>query len=91
MTMRVSPSYYTQYVDNIFLVFDSRDETKRFFFYLNSRHPNIKFNMETEVNKVIPFLDVLIDNHNNFLNTTAYHKSTYSGLLLNFNSFTAHF
>ena len=38
--------------------------------------------METEVNKVIPFLDVLIDNYNNILNTTSYHKSTYSGLLL---------
>ena len=47
--------------------------------------------MKTEVNKVIPFLDVLIDNPNNILNTTTYHKSTYSGLLLNFNSFTSRF
>ena len=37
--------------------------------------------METDVNKVIPFLDVLIDNRNNILNTTTHHKSTYSGLL----------
>ena len=28
--------------------------------------------METKVNKVIPFLDALIDNHNNILNTTTY-------------------
>ena len=47
--------------------------------------------METDVNKVIPFLDVLIDNRNNILNTTTYHKSTYSGLLLNFDSFTSYF
>ena len=47
--------------------------------------------METEVNKVIPFLDVLIANHNNILNTTTHHKSTYSGLPLNFNSFTSCF
>ena len=40
--------------------------------------------METEVNKVIPFLDILIKNRNNILNTPTYHKSTYSGLLLNF-------
>ena len=33
--------------------------------------------METEVNKVIPFLDVLIDNCNNILNATTHHKSTY--------------
>ena len=40
---------------------------------------------------VIPFLDVLIDNCSNILNTTTYHKSTYSGLLLNFDSFTSRF
>ena len=41
--------------------------------------------METEVNKIIPFLDVLIDNSQNILNyyfTSTYHKSRYSGLLL---------
>ena len=47
--------------------------------------------METEVNKVILFLDILIKNRNNILNTPTYHKSTYSGLLLNFNSFTSRF
>ena len=47
--------------------------------------------METEVNKVIPVLDVFIDNCNNILNTITYHKSTYSGLLLNFDSFTSYF
>ena len=41
--------------------------------------------------KLFPFIDVLIDNCNNILNTTTYHKSTYSGLLLNFNSFTSCF
>ena len=43
------------------------------------------------MNKVIPFLDVLIDNRNNILNTTTYHKWTHSGLLLYFDSFTSHF
>ena len=81
----VSPSYYTRYVDDIFLVFNSNDEAKRYFSYLNSRHPNIKFTMKTEVIKVIPFLDVLTDFEYN------HHKSTYSGLLLNFISFTSRF
>ena len=87
----VLTSYYRQYVDDIFLVFNFHDEVKGFFLDLNSRHPNVKFIMETEVNKVIPFLDVLIDNRNNILNITTYHKSTYSGLLLNFDSFTSRF
>ena len=87
----VSPSYYTRYVDDIFLVFNLHDEAKRFYSYLNSRHPNVKFTMETEVNQVISLLDVVIDDCSNILNTTTYHKSTYSGLLLNFDSFTSRF
>ena len=86
----VSLSCYTRYVDDIFPVFNSHNEAKRFLSYLNSRHPNVKFIIETEVNKVIPFLDVLFDNRNNILNTTTY-KSTYSGLLLNFDNFTSRF
>ena len=87
----ISLSYYTRYFDDIFLVFNSQDETKQFFSYVNSRHPSIKFTMETEINKVILFLDFLIDNRNNILNTTAHQKLTYSGLLLNFDSFTSCF
>ena len=44
--------------------------------------------METEVNKIIPFLDVLIDNSQNIFKTSTYYISTYSGLLLNYTSFT---
>ena len=39
--------------------FNTREEAKQFFTYLNSSHPNIKFTIETEVSKVITFLDVL--------------------------------
>ena len=55
----LSPSYYTGCVDDVFLVFNSHDEAKRFFSYLNSRHLEY-----------------------NYL-----YKLTYSGLLLNFDSF----
>ena len=47
--------------------------------------------LQRQFNQVIPFLDALIDNRSNILNTTTYHKSTYSGLLLNFDSFTSRF
>ena len=52
----VLPSYYTRYVDDIYSVFNSHDEAKRSFSYLNSRQPNVKFTMETEVNQVIPLI-----------------------------------
>ena len=57
--------------------------------FLNNRHPNIKFNVEKQINHSIAFLDVFISdiNNNNFTLQT-YHKWTYNGLLLNFKSFT---
>ena len=66
-------------------------KAKEFFNYFNTRHTNIKFTMETEVNKIIPFLDVLIDNSQNILKTSTYHESTYSSLLLNYTRFTSRF
>ena len=74
-----------------FLVFNNSFEAKEFFSHTNARHPNIKFTMETEVNKIIPVLDVLSDNSQNILKTLTYHKSTYSGLLLNYTSLTSRF
>ena len=47
--------------------------------------------MKTEVNKFILFFGVFLDNRNNILKTTTYHKSTYAGLLLNFDSFNSRF
>ena len=45
--------------------------------------------METKVDKVIVFLNVLMNNLNENFNATTYYKSTYSGLLLNYDSFTS--
>ena len=61
------PSYYRRYVDDIFSVFNNSFEAKEFFNYINTRHPNIKFTMETKVNKIIPFLDVFLTIANIFL------------------------
>ena len=80
------PSFYRRYVDDIFCIFDNEESAKCFFDYLNNRHVNIKFTMETEVNQRLPFLDILIDNQYT-LKTSVYHKPTYTGLLMNFKSF----
>ena len=53
-------------------------------------HPNIKFTIEKQINHSIAFLDVFISGINNQnLTLQAYHKSSYTGLLLNFKSFTS--
>ena len=58
---------------------------------MSTRHPNTKLTVEIEVDRIIPFLYVLIDNSQNILKTSTYHKSTYSGLLLNCTSFISRF
>ena len=47
--------------------------------------------MNTEVNKIIHFLDVVIDSSQNILKISTYHKCTYSGLLLRYTSFISRF
>ena len=45
--------------------------------------------MEKETDHVLPFLDVLIDNtHRNSVVTSTFRKKTFTGLLINYFSFT---
>ena len=50
-----------------------------FLQYMNNQHPNVKFTMENEHNRKLPFLDVLVDRDNNKFNTSVYRKPTFSG------------
>ena len=84
------PKFYLRYVDNILAAFDNEYDSLNFLNFLNNRHPNIKFTIEKPNNHSIAFLDVFISGINNQnLTLQAYHKSTYTGLLLNFKSFTS--
>ena len=76
--------FYRRYVDDTFCLFHSEHDAVFFFFdYINSRHPNIRFTTEKELNRKLLFLDVLIDNSDtNSLLTRVYRKKTFSGLLL---------
>ena len=61
-----------------------------FYNFLNNRHPNIKFTIEKQINHYISFLDVLKSGTNNQNPTLqTYHKSSYTGLLSNFENFTS--
>ena len=85
--LQFQPKYYCRYVDDIFLMFESRDHVKKFLKYMNSRHPNIQFTCEEESNNKISFLDISVTRINNKLTTSLYRKKTFSGVYLNFNSF----
>ena len=80
------PLFYRRYVDDIFAVFENKEKAIEFLAFLNGRHPNIKFTSEENENGVLPFLDIIIRNRNR-LETSVFHKSTYTGLLTNFKSF----
>ena len=84
------PKFYLRYVDDILAAFDNEQDSLNFLNFLNNRHPNIKFTIEKQINHSIAFLDVLISGINNQnLTLQTYHNSTYTGLLLNFKSFTS--
>ena len=82
------PVFYRRYVDDIFLLFETKDHVKKFEKYLNSRHGNIKFTVEIEVNDKLSFLDIEIHRTDQEFKTSLYRKPTFSGIYTNFNSFT---
>ena len=82
------PLFYRRYVDDTFLIFKSSSHIELFLEYLNSRHQNIKFTHENEINSQLPFLDMCIKRDGNKFHTSIYRKPTYTGLLSKYDSFT---
>ena len=80
--------FYRRYVDDIFCMFHNEPDALLFLNYLNQQHPNIRFTFEKESNNQISFLDVLITKSSNQCVMSIYHKKTYTGLSLNFLSFS---
>ena len=65
-------------------MFNSYDDAKQFFDFINSQHNNMKFTFEGEVNNKLPFLDVCVDRVDNSICTSVYRKKTFTGLGMNF-------
>ena len=83
------PTIWFRYVDDTFTLFNNKDTAVQFLSYLNSRHKNIQFTIEFELDQEIPFLDVLIKRHlNYFFSTSIYRKKTFTGLYTQWDSFT---
>ena len=80
--------FYLKYADDNLAAFDNEQDSLNFLIFLNNGHPKIKFTIRNQINHSITFLDVFISGINNQnLTLQTYHKSTYTGLLLNFKSF----
>ena len=82
------PFFYRRYVDDTFLIFKHKSHAQLFFDYLNNKHANIKFTMETEINGKLSFLDCLVERQGTSLSSSVFRKKTFSGLGTSFFSFT---
>ena len=70
------PLIWLRYIDDVFLIWThGQEELEKFVNYCNSRHPTIKFTTERSTQS-IPFLDVMVNLHNGFLETDLYSKPT---------------
>ena len=71
--LRLHPTLWYRYVDDTFALFDTKDNANEFLKYLNTRHTSIKFTIEFEQDKEIPFLDILIKRcqNNTFLSSVS--------------------
>ena len=79
---------YRPYVDDIICLFNGESDADKFFEFLNTQHPNMKFTFERQVNKQISFLDVLITNDGDQFYISVFRKETAIGLFTNYLSFT---
>ena len=85
--LKFSPQYYKRFMDDTFVLFKSQDDVKKFHKYISSRHKNMNFTFETEIDNTLPFLDVLVSKDPDGFSTSLYRKPTFSGLYSNFSSF----
>ena len=79
--------YYKRYVDDIFVLFNKPEHAQFFLEYMNKKHKNMKFSIETEINGSLSFLDVKIFRENDKFVTSVFRKETFSGVYTNFISF----
>jgi hypothetical protein len=80
---------WLRYVDDIFTTINNQKSSKDILDYLNNQHNCIKFTIEEEKNNQLPFLDTLVKRKEQGYFTTVYHKKTFTGVYLNWNSLTS--
>ena len=87
----VHPVFWKRYVDDILCLVPENFVLEEFLGYINSLYPTLKFTHEWEVDKKIPFLDVLIHRPNSFskLKLSVFRKSTNAEAYLHYFSCAA--
>lgn len=88
-TSTYKPFFIAKYVDDLFLVIHP-STIEPVLTFLNGKHREIQFTVETESSRSLNFLDMTVSRgHDNILRTTWYHKPLSKfPRLTNFNSFS---
>ena len=55
------PIVYRRFIDDTFLLFQTKDHVEKFKNYLNKQHENIKFTSEVEENVSLSILDMWVN------------------------------
>ena len=80
--------FYRRYVDDILVFADNSEQLDELRLELNSLHPKIRFSVEVERENQLPLLDILMQRRpDGSISRSVYHKITWTGQYLNFNSF----
>ena len=66
--------FYRRYVDDIICLFYCENDAIKFFDFLNTRHPNINFTFEKQVDGKLAFLDILLLTTQDKFSTSVFRK-----------------
>ena len=89
LTSALSPQFYRRYVDDTFCLFKKQADVHLFHDYLNSIDVSTQFDVETESDGQLAFLDTIVshNDNNHYPDTSTRVKPTDKRLFYNFNSF----
>ena len=80
----LKPVYYKRHGDYIFVLFIKPEHAQLFLEYINKKHNNMKFSIETKINKSLFFLGVKTFRENGMFVTSVFRKETFDGVYTNF-------
>ena len=81
------PLVYTHHIDDIFVLFKSKEHLKVFVNYANSENKNIKLTFKDKYLNNFAFLDVKITRENKWFVTSIFCKATFSGVSIDYDTY----
>ena len=86
-SIHFKPVMCKRYVDDIFVLFSSKEHLQFFVDYMNKQDKCLKFTSEAENDNSFSFLDIKITRHNQQFKTSVYRKPTFSGVFIHYESY----